>query len=198
MTFDRYRQEGGVVVGNYSSETDAERVVRNLQEAGFGSESISIVAQDKDRAQDVAQDTGTDVAEGAGIGAATGGVLGVLGGLLVGATALTIPGIGIVVGGPLAAVLVGGATGAVTGGLAGALAGLGVSEDDAKQYQQRMEAGDILVVVAAGEREAEARRIMQGDTDRMEYRGEYRREDSAYRREERVGEPTDITFTGGS
>ncbi len=89
-------------------------------------------------------------------------MLGALGGLLLGATALTISGIGLVIAGPLAAVLGGAGIGAVTGGLAGALAGLGVSEDDARQYEERVEAGDILVVVAAGEREAEARWILEG------------------------------------
>lgn len=200
MTFDRYKQEGGIVVENYSSESDAERAIRALQAAGFGADEISIVAKDEGRAESVAQDTGTDTAEGAGIGAATGGALGALGGLIVGATALTIPGIGLVIAGPLAAVLGGAGIGAITGGLAGALAGLGVSEDDAKQYQQRVEAGDILVVVAAGQREAEARQILEG--------GSYQpaqREETQYVREDRVesrgaveGEEVDYRTTEGS
>lgn len=185
MTFDRYRQEGGIVVESYAGESDAERAVRALRDAGFGADDVSIVARDEGRAEAVAQDTGTDTAEGAGIGAATGGVLGALGGLLVGATALTIPGVGIVLAGPLAAVLGGAGIGAVTGGLAGALAGLGVSEDDAERYQQRVEAGDILVVVAAGDREAEARRILKG--------GGY----APTRREDRTGEDVDYRTTEG-
>ncbi len=161
MTFDRYRRAGGVVVGNFRNESDAEAAVRALQNAGFGADEVSIVAQDRGRARDVAEGTGADVGEGAGIGAATGGALGALGGLLVGATALTIPGIGLVIAGPLAAILGGAGVGAITGGLAGALAGLGVSDEEARQYQERFEAGDILVVVAAGDREAEARRILE-------------------------------------
>ncbi len=205
MTFDRYKQEGGIVLESYSSESEAERAVRALQDAGFGADDISIVAKDEGRAQGVAQDTGTDTAEGAGIGAATGGVLGALGGLIVGATALTIPGIGLVIAGPLAAVLGGAGLGAVTGGLAGALAGLGVSKDEAEQYQERVEAGDILVVVAAGQREAEARQILEGRgyesgqrgqteyvrEDRVDQRGQSVRED---RTDERVVEDEDVDY----
>ncbi len=184
MTLDRYREQGGIVVDSYRNESDAEAAVRSLHDAGFSADDISIVARDKDRAEDVAQDTGTDTAEGAGIGAATGGVLGALGGLVAGATALTIPGIGIVIAGPLAAVLGGVGLGAITGGLAGALAGLGVSEDDAKEYQKRVEAGDILVVVAAGNREQQARRILEGGTYQPEQRQDvgYQREDRPYAR----------------
>ena len=160
MTFTNARRQGGLVIQAFARQADAEAAVRALLDAGFRQDDISIVAQERGRAQDVADDTGADVATGAGIGAATGGVLGALGGLLLGATALTIPGIGIVVGGPLAVALAAGGTGAVTGGLAGALAGWGVSEEEARHYQERLEAGDILVVVAAGEREVEARRIL--------------------------------------
>ncbi len=174
MTFDRYREEGGVVVQSFRRESDAESAVRALMDTGFGPDDVSVVARDRGRAEGVAQDTGADTGEGAGIGAATGGVLGGLGGLLLGATALAIPGIGIVVAGPLAAVLGGAGIGAITGGLAGALAGLGVSEDDARQYQERVEAGDILVVVAAGNGEEEARRILHGGAGGLEHRDEGR------------------------
>lgn len=162
MVMNRRSDYEGVVVHSYRSEDEAERAVRMLTDAGFTADNISIVAKDRGRAERVADDTGEDVATGAGIGAATGGVLGGLAGLLVGATALTIPGIGIVIAGPLAAILGGAGLGAVGGGLAGALAGLGVSEEDAEQYQQRFEAGEILVVVAAGAREQEARDILEG------------------------------------
>src|SRR5690606_33937912 len=93
-------------------------------------------------------------------GAATGGVLGGIVGLLVGAAAITIPGIGIVVAGPLAAALGGAGLGAITGGIAGALTSIGVEEDEAQHYQSRYEEGDILIVVAANGRESEAHAIL--------------------------------------
>lgn len=160
MTASQRTDYSGVVVENFADQRRAERAVQALVDAGFTANEISVVAQDRERAEAVADDTGQDVAEGAGIGAATGGVLGGITGLLLGATALAIPGIGVVVAGPLAAILGGAGIGAVGGGIAGALAGLGVSDDDAERYRERYEAGDILVVVAAGARESEARMIL--------------------------------------
>ena len=167
MVFDRFRQEGGVVVQSFTTESDAEAAVRALQQAGFTSEQISIVARDEGRADQVAGDTGTETAEGAAIGAVTGWTLGGLAGMaavLAGASSLAIPGIGLVIGGPLAVTLAGAGAGATVGGLAGALSGMGISEDEARGYRERFEAGDILVVVTAGAREAEVRQILYGGT----------------------------------
>ncbi|MEX0763194.1 MAG: general stress protein [Dehalococcoidia bacterium] len=156
-----------VIVQIYDNTQDAENAVRELMAAGFTTDDVSVVAQDAETAEEVGRESGAgeDVAKGAGIGAVTGGVLGTIAGLLVGGTALTITGIGLVVAGPLAAVLAGAGTGAVTGGLAGALAGLGISESDAEHYENRLKEGDILVLVAAGARQPEARRILLDEKD---------------------------------
>jgi hypothetical protein len=159
MTAESTRYEG-VVVQGYGNESDAEMAVRELYDAGFTADEISVVARDDESAATVAGATGDDVAAGTGIGAVTGGVLGGIVGLLVGAAALAIPGIGIVVAGPLAATLGGAGLGAITGGVAGALASIGVSGEEARHYHERYEAGEILVVVAASDREHEARRIL--------------------------------------
>src|SRR4051794_14216180 len=124
----------GVVVQNYATEAEAEAAVHTLRDAGFTSDEISVVSRDPERARTVAEDTGVEVAKGAGIGAATGGVLGAIAGLLVGATMIAVPGVGIVLAGPLAVALAGAVTGGITGGLAGALAGLGVAKDEAHHY----------------------------------------------------------------
>ena len=157
------QREGGLVLASFTNIRDAENAVRALRDAGFGGDDISIIARDEGRAQQVAETGGgADVGMGTGIGAATGGILGALGGLLVGATALTIPGIGIVLAGPLAAVLGGAGLGAVGGGLVGALSTAGASRDEAEHYHNRLEAGDIVVAVAAGGREDLARDILRG------------------------------------
>ena len=150
----------GIVVQSFATEAEAEDAVRDLLDAGFTADEVSVVAQDAERAEAVTGDTAEDVAAGTGIGAVTGGVLGGIIGLLVGAAAIAIPGIGIVVAGPLAAALGGAGLGAITGGIAGALAEIGVSDEDAAYYHERYAAGDILIVVAAGDREPEARRIL--------------------------------------
>ncbi len=154
----------GVVVQNFQNEADAEQAVRDLLDAGFRAEEINVVAKDRDRATAVTDEIDDDPDEvllGTGVGALTGGLLGGILGLLAGAAALAIPGIGIVAIGPLAAALSGAGLGAVTGGIAGALAALGVSDVEAQRHQEHLEAGDILIIVDAGAREAEARRILE-------------------------------------
>jgi hypothetical protein len=90
--------------------------------------------------------------EGAKTGAASGAALGGLGGLLVGLGALAIPGIGpVILGGAaataLATTLTGGAIGAAAGSVVGGLVGLGIPENRAKEYSDRLNRGDYLVIV---------------------------------------------------
>lgn len=69
-------------------------------------------------------------------------------GLLAGIGALAIPGIGpILAAGPIVATLTGVAVGAGAGGLVGGLIGLGIPEDEAKEYEGYVESGKILVLV---------------------------------------------------
>jgi uncharacterized membrane protein len=89
----------------------------------------------------------TKMPEGAATGGLTGGVVGaIIGGLtLVGSVLL--PGVGLLVAGPLVGAIAGGALGTAAGGLVGALAGLGIPENEAKFYQDSIQhSGNVLVV----------------------------------------------------
>jgi len=141
-------------VGVFPHRRDAEGAIHDLRDAGFNMSQISLVGKDvkdnSDLAGDLTDRTKTD--EGAKTGAATGGVLGGLGGLLVGLGALAIPGVGpVIAGGALATALAttaaGGAIGAAAGGLTGALVGLGIPDDRARVYNDRVNRGDYLVMV---------------------------------------------------
>ena len=156
-------------VGTFSSYRDAETAMRELKDGGFPMDRVSVVGRDSDRAADIADagnisDKGKQVAhdtqadEGAKKGAAAGGALGGLTGLLVGLGALAIPGIGpVMLGGALATALAttisGGAIGAAAGGLVGGLVGLGIPEDRARVYNDRVSRGDYLVIVDGSEEE---------------------------------------------
>ncbi len=147
-----------MVLGVFSEKGSAENAIEELKSEGYDAKDISIVMKDEREAEAVSTDTGASVAEGALSGAATGGVIGGLAGLLVGIGAIMIPGIGaILIAGPLAAALgltgaaattiSGAATGALAGGLVGALVGLGVPEEEAHVYEDRVKAGGILLAV---------------------------------------------------
>ena len=141
-------------IGVFPHRRDAEGALRDLRDAGFNMNQVSLVGRDADgkatSGGNVAERTQAD--EGAKAGAATGGALGGLGGLLVGLGALAIPGIGpVLAGGALATALAtaaaGGAIGAAAGGLTGALVGLGIPDDRARHYNDRVNRGDYLVMV---------------------------------------------------
>jgi uncharacterized membrane protein len=140
------------VVGVFQTEEDAIDAIKELRDQGYNEDDISVIAKDKKEVNHIYEETGSKATEGAAAGMATGGILGGLGGLLLGAGALAIPGIGpIVAAGPIAAALGGAAVGAGAGGIVGALVGLGIPEDEAKEYQKSVEEGDILVLVDANE-----------------------------------------------
>ncbi|NMO96280.1 general stress protein [Paenibacillus lemnae] len=140
------------VVGVFDTENEAISAIQDLQERGIPGERISVISKDKQEMENVTDETGTKAPEGVAAGAATGGVLGGVTGLLAGAGALAIPGIGpILAAGPIAATLAGAAVGAGAGGLVGGLIGLGIPEDEAKDYETHINEGRILVLVDGDE-----------------------------------------------
>lgn len=151
-------------VGVFPHRRDAEVAIRDLRDAGFPMSQVSLVGPNTDPNEHVAgidtshRHTGNQADEGAKAGAATGATLGGLGGLLVGLGALAIPGVGPVIAGgtlatALATALAGGAIGAAAGGLTGALVGLGIPDDRARFYNDRVARGDYLVMVDGTEDE---------------------------------------------
>ena len=164
-------------VGVFSSRRVAEQALHELRDSGFPMDRVSVITRDQVRDDKIAgaevhdsvkntQHIGNKADEGATLGAATGGALGGLTGLLVGLGTLAIPGVGpILLAGAtattLATTLAGGAIGAVTGGLLGALVGLGIPEERARVYHDRISQGDYLVIVdGSDEQIARAEKIL--------------------------------------
>lgn len=139
-------------------------IIRRLKDAGFGDNDISVLLPDKSGTRDFAHEQHTKAPEGATTGASAGGVLGGTVGLLAGLGALAIPGLGpFIAAGPLLATLSGAALGAAVGGLTGALIGMGIPEFEAKRYEGKVSAGNVLISVLAADsdRERAARSIFE-------------------------------------
>ena len=144
-------------IGVFPDRQDAEQALHELRDSGFPMNRVSVVARDADRndeiaGADVSKRVGNKADEGAVAGALTGGTVGGITGLLVGLGALAIPGIGpVMLAGAtataIATTLSGGAIGAAAGSLAGALIGLGIPEERAKVYNERVAQGEYLVIV---------------------------------------------------
>jgi len=144
------------VVGLFDSMDQANRAADQLRAEGIDTSQISIIAgNESNRYNDyVSKDRGEtkDAASRAGTGAAIGGGLGLVAGLV----ALAIPGFGpVIAAGPIAAALTGAAAGAATGGLIGGLTAAGVSESDARLYENRLKAGGVLVTVRTSDAQAD-------------------------------------------
>ena len=136
----------------------ARNAVTALQEAGFTSSDVSLVASNADKRY--ANDkTSSGAATGAEVGGAVGGGAGILTALGV----LAIPGLGpLVAAGVLATALTTTAAGAVAGGLIGSLTDYGISETDAQLYAEGIRRGGTLVTVrAADDRVAKAEAILK-------------------------------------
>ena len=136
------------VFGLVDSESQAERIVDSLKAAGFANNDISVLFPDKTGTRDFAHEKATKAPEGAAAGAGTGTVVGGVLGWLVGIGSLAIPGVGpFIAAGPIMAALAGAGVGAAVGGLSGALIGMGIPEYEAKQYEGKIRAGNILISV---------------------------------------------------
>jgi hypothetical protein len=131
-----------------TTRAQAEDIVSRLKSASFSSDDISVLFPDKDSTRDFAHEKNTKAPEGAVAGAGTGGVIGGTLGWLAGIGALAIPGIGpFIAAGPIMAALGGAAVGAAAGGITGALIGMGIPELEAKRYEGKVKAGNLLISV---------------------------------------------------
>jgi len=131
-----------------TSRIQADRIVSQLKDANFSNNDISVLFPDKESTRDFAHEKNTKAPEGAVTGASTGGVIGGALGWIAGIGALAIPGVGpFIAAGPIMAALSGAAIGAAAGGIAGGLIGLGIPELEAKRYEGKVKAGNLLISV---------------------------------------------------
>ncbi|HET6553509.1 MAG TPA: hypothetical protein VFG49_08230 [Dyella sp.] len=126
----------------------AEAIVLNLKQQGFTADAISALLPDKRGSKDFAHEHNTKAPEGATAGGVAGLGVGAAVGWLAGIGALAIPGLGpFIAAGPIMAALGGAAVGGAAGGLIGGLVGLGMPEYEAKRYDAKVRAGNILISV---------------------------------------------------
>lgn len=139
---------------SFPDRESAERAYDAILARGYASGDVHVLMSDDARRRHFAADAaapakGRHALEGAGVGGAVGGTVGAtLVAIAATAGALTVPGLGLVIAGPLAGALAGGATGAAAGGLAGLLVGAGLPEEDAERHARDLEDGRIVLGVA--------------------------------------------------
>jgi hypothetical protein len=159
-------------VGSFSSYDKTELALHKLKGNDFFMDRVSVIGKDirhhteftganvgdrvinPDELDSDENKSGETAVDGAIAGVSIGGVAG----LLVGLGGLMIPGVGpVMLAGAtataIATAISGGAIGALAGSLAGSLIGLGIPEDRAQFYGDRVAKGDYLIIVEGSEYE---------------------------------------------
>lgn len=147
-----------IVSGLFSDRDRAGDAVAVLKEHGY-TKDISILVKNDRTQVPHSEDIKKDPSEGATAGAAIGAVAGAI---WAGLSSVALPGLGLLVGGPIAALLTGAGAGALTGGITGALVDYGIPENTAKTYEDRIRNGDVAVAVNVPEdRMEDVRHILE-------------------------------------
>jgi len=137
----------------FNDRESAERAYSSLSNRGYTTDDVNLLMSDETRNRhfgDGTADTelGSKALEGAGTGGAIGGTLGaIIGGIAAIGTNVVLPGLGLIVAGPLAAALAGAGAGGLTGGLIGALVGSGIPDEHAAEYESGIKDGGIYMGV---------------------------------------------------
>ncbi len=160
-----------VITGLFKDQNSAENAYKSAAEMGYSSNEINVVMSEETRKKYYGQDAtletevGNKAAEGAAIGGALGSTVGAIAAAIAAVgTSLVLPGLSLVIAGPLAAAIAGAGAGGVAAGLVGALIGWGIPEDRLKEYEQGINDGGILIGVKA--RSDEDARRFESDWNR--------------------------------
>jgi hypothetical protein len=147
-----------LVTGLFRDRDAAERAYESVSARGYDRDDVNLVMSDETRKKHFSgngttagreTELGNKAAEGAGVGGAIGGTVGAIAAAIAAVgTTLAIPGLGLVIAGPLAAAVAGAGAGAATGGIVGALIGWGIPEERVKEYEQGIKEGGILMAVS--------------------------------------------------
>lgn len=160
MTSNQGSRNKSMVTGLFRDRESAERAYRAACDRGYKPDDVNVVMSDETRnkwyPEGSAEESelGTKALEGTGAGAAIGGAVGgTLGAIAAIGTNLVMPGLGLVVAGPLAAGLAGAGAGGLTGGLIGTMIGWGIPEEEAKSYETGLKQGGTVMGVSPRSRE---------------------------------------------
>ena len=142
-----------LVTGLFPDRNSAEAAYSAAEARGYTADDMNLAMSDDTRRSHFSgtsagkeTELGNKAAEGAGIGGAIGGTIGAIAAAVAAVgTTIALPGLGLVIAGPLAAAIAGAGAGAASGGLIGALVGWNMPEERVKEYEEGMKKGGILM-----------------------------------------------------
>lgn len=144
----------GRITAVFPDRSSAERVFDAIRDRGYDRSEIDVLMTEETRASYFPDhemgnsEMGDRAMEGAGVGSAIGGTIGaIIGAVAAIGTTVILPGVGLVVAGPIAAALAGAGAGGFTGGLLGALVGTGIPNDEAAEFEESLRGGGVGIAV---------------------------------------------------
>jgi hypothetical protein len=151
-------RQPSMVTGMFRDRESAERAYQAMHQRGYTQNDVNLVMTDEARKRHFADDRtiegrndtelGNKALEGTGVGSAIGGTVGaVIGAIAAIGTTVALPGLGLIIAGPVAAGLAGAGAGGLTGGVVGALVGSGIPEERAEVYDRGIRDGHIVMGV---------------------------------------------------
>ena len=155
-----------LVTGLFRDGKSAELGYQAVSQRGYDTAEINVVMSDDTRTRyfsgdrQIDTDMGSKAAEGGELGGPTGGRIGMLLPVLVAGAVLALPGLGLILAGPIAVALAGAGAAGVAVGLMGALSDWGIPEERVQQYEAGIKDGGVLMGVKARSDE-DARHFVQ-------------------------------------
>jgi len=150
---DNRATEKGMLTGMFRDRRSTENAYNSMHERGYTEDEINLVMSKETHEKYFSDDKeetelGHKAAAGSGAGSAIGGTIGAVAGIIAAiGTSVVIPGLGLVVAGPIAAGLAGAGAGGIAGGIIGALVGWGIPKERAKLYESGIKDGHIVLGV---------------------------------------------------
>jgi hypothetical protein len=143
----------------FKDPVNAEKAYNLAVQKGYKKEDINILMSEETKRKNYGTPIGDmeennvlghKLMEGAGVGGAIGTTTGAIAGAIAAiGTTLVLPGLGLVIAGPIAVGLAGAGAGGIAGGVLGALVNAGYPETHAKDYEKALTEGGIVISITS-------------------------------------------------
>ena len=160
------RDTSKMVTGLFKDSVGVESAYQVVAQRGYGIEDINVVMSDDTRKRYFADDRqinvelGRKIKEGGEMGGPRGGEIGTIIPAVIAVGMVALPGLGLILAGPVAVALAAAGAAGLSLGLIAALHDWGIPEERVNQYQTGIHDGGILVGVKTRSVE-DARHIAQ-------------------------------------
>jgi hypothetical protein len=155
MMTDAAGNESRMVTALFDDGASLERAYEAVAARGYGTGDINVLMSDATRSRYFAEDRevnteiGRKVEEGGELGGPMGGAVGTILPAVIAAGVVALPGLGMVLAGPVAAAFAAAGAAGMAMGAIGLMADWGIPEERARQYETGIRDGGILLSVRA-------------------------------------------------